>query len=129
MAKVMECLRSGGIVEDDSNLKETSEGNTLVALANDEGKKSEDTPAQPLTQKNGNATRAAKTKSSRKASTMARLKATKKSSTSKEVDAAVKRAVASKLAELEDKFLKQTEAARSLHPRHQEGKVPSNYVL
>jgi hypothetical protein len=121
MAKVMERLRSGGIVKDDSNSKEPSKGNTLVS------DRSEAT--QSSTQKKANDTRAAKTKPRKKTSKTRSLKETEKSSTSKGVDAAVQREVAARLAELEDEFQKQHKAASSSHPRHREGKVPGNYML
>jgi hypothetical protein len=121
IAKVMERLRSGGIVEDYSNSKGSSEGKTPVAFAN-EG-------TQSSTQKKADNTRAAKTKPKKKASTTTSLKGTKKSGASKGVDAAVQREVAAKLAELEDKYQKQHKAACSSHPRHREGEIPGNYVL
>ena len=124
IAKVMERLRSGGIVKDDSNSKEPSKGNTPVASVSD---RSEAT--QSSIQKKANDTRAAKTKPRKKTSKTRSLKETKKSSTSKGVDAAVQREVAARLAELEDEFQKQHKAASSSHPRHREGKVPGNYML
>ena len=56
-------------------------------------------------------------------------KVTKKSSTSKEFDATVRKAVASKLAQLEDIHLKKNKAACSSHPREWLGEVPGNYAL
>jgi len=117
----MERLCSGGIVEDDSDSKGPSEGNTPVALANE--------ATQSSTQKKADDTRAAKTKPKKKASTTRSLKGAKKSGASKGVDAAAQREVAAKLAELEDKYQKQHKAACSSHPCHREGEVPGNYVL
>jgi len=85
----MERLRSGGIVEDDSDSKGPSEGNTPVALANE--------ATQSSTQKKANDTRAAKMKPKKKASTTRSLKGAKKSGASKGVDAAAQREVAAKL--------------------------------
>jgi hypothetical protein len=126
MAKVMEHLRSGGIIEEEPS---ASGGHTAVALANDKVEKAEDTQPSTQTQKKANATRAAKRAPRKKASKAKSLEATKKSGTTNKVNAATKRAVASKLAELEDKFLKKTEAARSSHPRHWTGEVPGKYTL
>jgi hypothetical protein len=121
MAKVMEHLHSGGIVEDDPNLKGLSEGNTPVVLVSK--------ATQSLTQKKADDTRAAKMKSRKKTSTKKGLKMTKKPAMSKGVNATFQREVATKLAELEDKYQKQHKAAFSSHPHHQEGKIPGNYVL
>ena len=109
MAKVMKSLRSGG-VETDSDLDEPSAsgGHATAAFTNNKGKNVEDTqPSKSIqTQMTANGTRAAKKKPGKKASKTENPKVTKKSSTSKEVDAAVQKAVASKLAELEDIHLK-----------------------
>ena len=123
MAKIVKRFCSGGIVKEDSNLKGTPGGDTAVALTNNEGKKGEG--PQPTKRKTANATKAAKRKPSNNTSTVA----TKKPTTSKEVDAAAKRDVVSKLAELEDKYLKKAESARSSHPCHWAGKVPGSHVL
>jgi len=121
MAKVVEWFRTGGILKDDPGSKQPSGGKTCVVLPNDEGKDPEAT--QPLTQKKANATGAAKTKPKKKTSGKRSLKATKEPSASEGFDAAVERAVASRLAELEDMCLKQDKAACLSHPCYQNGKV------
>ena len=130
MAKIMKSLRSGG-VETDSDLEEPSAGggHATVVSANNEEKNVEDTQPSIQTQTTANGTRAAKKKPGKKASKTKNPKVTKKSSASKEVDAAVRKAVVSKLAELEDIHLKKNEAACSSHPREWTGEVPGNYVL
>jgi hypothetical protein len=126
MAKVIERLRSGGIAEEDSNLNGGPGEDTATALVNDEEDNGEDT--QLSKRKTANATRAAKRKPSKKASTPAvkKPKASKKPKTSKGVDAAAQKAKASKLAELEDRYQKKYEDARSSHPRHWTGKAPGS---
>ena len=126
MAKVIERLRSGGIAKEDSNLNEGPGEDTGAALVNDEEDNEEDT--QLSKRKTANATRAAKRKPSKKASTPAAKKprASKKPKTSKVVDAAAQQAMVSKLAELEDRYQKKNEDARSSHPRHWTGEAPGS---
>ena len=130
MAKIMKAVRSGGIEKDsDSEEPSAGKGHATVASANTEENSIEDTQPSTQTQKTANGTRAAKKKPGKKASKMKSPKVTKKSSTSKEFDAAVRKAIASKLAELEDIHLKKNKAACSSHPREWSGEVPGNYAL
>ena len=124
MAEVIERFRTGGIVKDDPGSKRPSGGKTRVVLPNDKGKDPEAT--QPLTQKKANATGTAKTKPKKKTSGKRSLKATKEPSASEGFDAAIERAVASRLAELEDMHLKQDKATCSSHPHYQNSKVPGD---
>jgi len=95
----------------------------------DKEDKVEVTQPSTQTQKTATVTKAAKEKLSKKAKKKEGPKTTKQSSASKEVNVAAMRALASKLAELDDKQLKQSEAACSSHPRYQKGKVPGKYML
>jgi len=95
----------------------------------DKEDKVEVTQPSTQTQKTATVTKAAKEKPSKKAKKKEGPKTTKQSSTSKEVDVAAMRALASKLAELDDKQLKQSEAACSLHPRYWKDEVPGKYML
>ena len=115
IARVMERLRSGGIVEDGSNSKAPSNGNTPVVLASESTR----SPTQ----------KKAKNKTKPKKKTIRSLKETGKSSTSTGANAAAQSEVAARLAEIEDKYEKQHKAASSSHPRHGEGNGPGNHVL
>ena len=127
MAKVVLQLRTGGIAEDDPGSKRPSGEKSGVMLPNNEGKDPEAT--QPSTQKKAKATGAAKTKPKKKTSKKKSPKVTKKSNTSEGFDTAVERAVASRLAELEDMRLKQDKAACSSHPHYQNSKALGDSVL
>ena len=127
MAKVVLQLCTGSIAKDDPSSKQPSGEKSGVMLPNNEGKDPEAT--QPLTQKKAKATGAAKMKPKKKTSKKKSPKATKKSSASEGFDATVERAVASRLAELEDMRLKQDKATCSSHPHYQNGKAPGDSVL
>jgi hypothetical protein len=111
MAKVMERIRSGGIAMEDPK-SEGGPGEDSPLVAN-KGKKVVGI-TQPSTRKKANATKNA---SAKKKNTGANRK---------KGEAAVNKALASKLAELEDKFLKEDEAAHASHPRHWTGEIPGN---
>jgi len=106
----MERVRSGGIAEgnpnqpEDNNTSTTEKANKVKAM-------------KPSARKKVGATKAA--------SMAKKPRTTKKidSTAAKEADVAAKKALAAKLAQLEDKFLKKADISRLSHPRQWKGKV------
>jgi hypothetical protein len=96
MAKVMDRIRSGGIVEEPL---------------------SEEVPARR--NKTGKKGKVANRSPTKKASTM-------KNSTTKKANTEGTKDIASKLAEIEDRFLKKAEAARSSHAHYLSDEVTGN---
>ena len=112
MSKVIAMLRSGGIAEDLPQQEDNRAANKKV-------KKSKGTKKPPT----GNQV----DRSTKKAVATKKASMTKNTSTAKEADTEIKKvATASKLAELEDMFLKKAEAAHSTHPRYWPGETPGN---
>jgi activator of HSP90 ATPase len=110
IAKVMERVHSGGIAEgnpnqpEDNNTSMTEKANKVKAM-------------KPSARKKVGATKAA--------SMAKKPRTTKKidSTAAKEADVAAKKALAAKLAQLEDKFLKKADISHLSHPRQWKGKV------
>jgi hypothetical protein len=119
MAKVLERIRTGGIVEETAQTEQGGGGDG--AVTDNDGENAEDTP-QSSTRRNAKAKRAKKV--TKKAHSTKKASATKKANAKKEADAAAIKALGPKLAALEDAFLKKDETTRTSHPRHWAGNVP-----
>jgi len=110
IAKVMERVRSGGIAKgnpnqpEDDNTSTTKKANKVKAT-------------KPSARKKVGATKAASM--AKKPRTTKKIDLT----AAKEADVAAKKALAAKLAQLEDKFLKKADISRLSHPRQWKGKV------
>lgn len=133
IAKVMDRVRSGGIVEENPTSKEgvTNGGEScktaMDATIPSARKKAKTAKAANKTEKADASKKSGKTKKSNITDTAG---ATKKSSAPsfKDADATTKKALIARLAELEDRLSKKQEAAQSSHPRRWTGGNQGNYT-
>jgi hypothetical protein len=112
-AKVMERVRSGGIAEQDPSQSEDDDTSMTKKADKVEATK-------PSSRK--------KTRSTKGANTAKKPRTTKRANATAatEADGVVKKSLAAKLAQLEDKFLKEADISRLSHPRQYSVKVQGN---
>ena len=113
IAKVIECVHSGGIVEQDPSQSEDDDTSMTKKVNKMEATK-------PSSWK--------KTRSTKAANTAKKPKTTKRAdvTAATEADVVVKKSLAAKLAQLEDKFLKEADISSLLHPCQYSVKVQGN---
>jgi hypothetical protein len=112
IAKVMERVRSGGIAEE--NPDQPKDNKTSTA------EKDKAEAMKPSARKKATATKAAK------AAKKPRTTKNADGTAAKKTEIAAKKALAAKLAQLEDKFLKKADIGRQSHPRQWTGEVQGN---